>query len=292
MDINNTALTHSGKFHADDVFSAALLKLLNPSIHIVRVFDIPKDFDGLAFDIGYGRYDHHQDDSELRDNGVPYAAFGLLWRDFGETLLKKVGCPPTLAAEEAARFDGGFIQSLDYSDNTGHENPLSGIISDFNPRWDSDDAPDQRFEDAVHFAMTVMNRKLENILSVHRATTLVETALRAAKDNIVVLPRFAPWRKVLVPSDAVFVVYPAQRGGYSAQVIPEDTETKAPKCNFPEEWAGQRERELARISGITTLTFCHKGRFLISAGTLDDTIKACQLALEKSHDDICRERAM
>ena len=29
----NEAVTHNGRFHADDVFSAALLKILNPEIH-------------------------------------------------------------------------------------------------------------------------------------------------------------------------------------------------------------------------------------------------------------------
>lgn len=33
---NATAFTHSGKFHADDVFSAALLLYLNPEITITR----------------------------------------------------------------------------------------------------------------------------------------------------------------------------------------------------------------------------------------------------------------
>lgn len=31
-----SAFTHSGKFHADDVFSAALLLYLNPEIQIIR----------------------------------------------------------------------------------------------------------------------------------------------------------------------------------------------------------------------------------------------------------------
>ena len=193
-------MTHGGKFHADDVFSAALLKKVNPSIKIVRTFEIPKEFDGIAFDIGYGRYDHHQVSAEQRDNGVPYAAFGLLWRDFGESLFAGLGILPEQAAEEAARFDKGFIQSLDYSDNTGDENPLAGVINDFNPSWDSAESTDRCFEEAVNFASAVLNRKIDNIASVQRARTLVETALAEARDNIVVLPRFAPWRKVLVPS--------------------------------------------------------------------------------------------
>ena len=78
-----TAFTHSGKFHADDVFSSALLLYLNPEITILRGNRVPDDFDGIVFDIGRGKYDHHQKDSRIRENGVPYAAFGLLWEVLG-----------------------------------------------------------------------------------------------------------------------------------------------------------------------------------------------------------------
>ena len=57
---NAKAFTHSGKFHADDVFSSALLLYLNPQITITRGNRVPEDYDGIVFDIGRGRYDHHQ----------------------------------------------------------------------------------------------------------------------------------------------------------------------------------------------------------------------------------------
>ena len=34
--IPEVAYTHAGKFHADDVFSAALLRILRPNIRFVR----------------------------------------------------------------------------------------------------------------------------------------------------------------------------------------------------------------------------------------------------------------
>ena len=54
-----TAFTHSGKFHADDVFSFALLLFLIPEITILRVNRVPDDFDGSVFDIGRGKYHDH-----------------------------------------------------------------------------------------------------------------------------------------------------------------------------------------------------------------------------------------
>lgn len=276
-ELKNIAMTHGGKFHADDVFSSALLKIIRPDIKIIRAFEVPKGFDGIAFDIGFGAFDHHQENSEVRENGVPYAAFGLLWREFGVSVLG-FGCTAEQAVIEAARFDEKFIQPLDEDDNTGCGNQLAGVIAAFNPTWDSDQSADLCFSEAVDLATVILKKKLDGILSTQRAKKLVEAALADAKDQIVVLPRFAPWKMVLVPSDAEFVVYPSQRGGYSAQVIPVDMDSKDAKCDFPQQWAGKRADELQKISGLDTLTFCHKGRFLISADCLEDVIQACRIA--------------
>lgn len=280
IETQNCAMTHGGKFHADDVFSAALLKILDSDVQIIRVFKVPEAFRGIVFDIGWGVFDHHQKDAEIRENGVPYAAFGLLWRQFGRDLIIRLGCTIEQAEKEALHFDESFVQPLDEDDNTGCGTPLARVIDSFNPSWDSDESPDQCFEEAVCFARVILEKKFNRVMSVHKAKTLVEAALVESQDNIVVLPRFAPWKSVLVPSEAEFVVYPSQRGGYSAQVIPVASDTNDAKCDFPEEWAGLEEAEIQKISGIPTLTFCHKGRFLISADCLDDVIIACKRARE------------
>ena len=79
MKIPAKGFTHGGKFHADDVFSTALLQIVRPDIQVTRGFVVPDDFDGIVYDVGGGMFDHHQEPRETRPNGVPYAAFGLLW---------------------------------------------------------------------------------------------------------------------------------------------------------------------------------------------------------------------
>jgi len=280
-EIKDSALTHGGKFHADDVFSAALLKILKPDIKIIRSFDIPEDFEGIVFDIGFGRFDHHQKNAEIRENGVPYAAFGLLWREFGEKILLNAGCPKEDAKEEAYHFDERFVSYLDEDDNLGTGNEIASIIETFNPGWDCEAPVDEAFEEAVDFAKTVLKKRIDSVLGINRARGFVKEALERAKDFIVILPKFAPWRSVLMQSDAEFVIYPSQRGGYSAQAVP--TDSNSVRSSFPKEWAGKTEEELKKISGIKTLTFCHRGRFLISTDTLDDAIKACRTAHEKAY---------
>lgn len=46
---HDKAFTHGGIFHADDVFSAALLRMMNPDIFIERGNQVPNGYDGLIF---------------------------------------------------------------------------------------------------------------------------------------------------------------------------------------------------------------------------------------------------
>lgn len=165
---NAKAFTHSGKFHADDVFSSALLLYLNPQITITRGNRVPEEYDGIVFDIGRGRYDHHQRDSRVRENGVPYAAFGLLWEELGGEIL---------GGTLAQRFDEEFVQPLDNNDNTGEKNELATLIGNFNPVWDETEAADGVTEEerdrglSVGFlrAVQVAGLILENKFARYRA---------------------------------------------------------------------------------------------------------------------------
>lgn len=266
-----SALTHGGKFHADDVFSTALLKLYNPQLKVTRAFSVPEGFEGIVYDVGLGEFDHHQKGAPVRDNGVPYAAFGLIWRAFGAQVLGE---------EEARRFDEHFVQPLDLDDNTGCGHPIASLIGNFNPGWDSDEDTDACFFQAVEFAMGILERRFADIQGIGRARLLVEDALSRQQDGIVILPRFAPWKSVLADSPAKFVIYPSKRGGFSAQAVPFPREPEELKCPFPQAWRGKPQEELPKITGIAGLRFCHNSGFLIAAQTQEDAIAACRLAMQ------------
>ena len=87
MQVPAKGFTHGGKFHADDVFSTALLQIVRPDFTVQRGFTVPDDFDGIVYDVGGGEFDHHAEPREERYNGVPYAAFGKLWRELGAGLV-------------------------------------------------------------------------------------------------------------------------------------------------------------------------------------------------------------
>ncbi|MBO8433766.1 MAG: MYG1 family protein [Tyzzerella sp.] len=262
------AFTHGGKFHADDVFSSALLKILYPDIKIERGFEVPEDFDGIVFDIGLGEFDHHQSDARVRANGNPYASFGLLWERFGKEIL----------GDEWEFFDEKFVEPIDLDDNTGCGNDVSDIITSFNPTWDSLKTSDECFFEAVDFAKTILTKKFDYTLSLFRGNSTVKECFSKAKDKIVVLPKFIPWKQVLVDTNAEFVVFPSDRGGYNAQVVPKSRKDKEPRVNFPEEWAGKSKEELVALTGIKTLKFCHNSRFMVATDEFSDIIQACEMA--------------
>ena len=234
MEIPSTVYTHAGKFHADDVFSTALLRLLRPELKVIRTAALPENFEGFAFDIGWGAYDHHQKDAPVRENGVPYAAFGLLWKNLGEQLV----------GEEWQRFDEHFIQPLDLEDNTGCGHPLAAAIASFNPLWDSQEDPNENFERAVTVASAILERRIAEVNGIRRAKAVVEQAIEQMQDGIVVLDRYAPWKQFVVQTDALFVVSPSQRGGFSAQAVPVSAQDNALRLPFPAEWAGQSAEQL------------------------------------------------
>lgn len=268
MNINK-GFTHGGKFHADDVFSAALLTYINPNIKIERGFTVPDYYDGIVFDIGMGQFDHHQRDALIRDNKVPYAAFGLLWKEYGYSIL----------GEEAEKFDENFIQPLDLSDNTGTENQLAHIISLFNPVWDSNHSMDLAFKEAKKFALTILENYFAHCKSSQRAELILRDEVKKAKDHILILSRFIPWKRALVGTDLYFVVYPSKRGGFCAQSVTEDGLEGSMKIPFPSSWRGKEGEELFEITGIETLEFCHKSGFLIATGNQEDAITASKMAI-------------
>lgn len=275
MKIPAKGFTHAGKFHADDVFATALLQLVRPDIQITRGFDVPEDFEGIVYDIGFGMFDHHQSPREVRPNGVPYAAFGLLWRVLG----------PGLVGERQARLvDENFVQPLDLNDNTGEPNSLCDAIGFFNPVWDeAGDAADQdaQFFAAVAVAKQILTRQIASANAVNRADDKVRAAYAASQNGIVVLPCYLPWKNGLYKTDALFVVYPSQRGGWSAQCVT-DHKTKRPKYPFPQSWAGQPPEVIQAKSGLAGIRFCHASRFLITAEDKETALAACRQVLRNN----------
>lgn len=262
--VPNHGFTHGGTFHADDVFSAALLRILNPDIVIERGFKVPDNFDGIVFDIGGGKYDHHETPRDVRIGGVPYAAFGKLWAVYG---------PQLVGPDQAKWLDETFIQPLDSTDNGGAPNPLSTVIAGMNPLWNQDEDQNACFRRAVDLTYQMLTRQIEGCESREAAASVAERAIMQ-KGEIAVLERFAPIMNRLIGSGKAFLVFPSNRGDWNAQVVPAILNSRVPTIPFPERWWGAPEEQLP--DGVT---FCHPSGFMISAKTEGTAVLACKYAI-------------
>lgn len=289
--------THSGKFHADEVMATAILLELF-EIDVVRTRD-EKRLDSLdiVYDVGGGEFDHHEVEKKSRESGTPYAACGLIWKKFGREVIKSWDNSLDFAEVESVfRYvDRSLIEGIDAVDNglkTGetfiNTMSFSGIISGFNPPWDSEKNHDEAFHHAVNFASSVLHNTLEQRMSVLRAKDQVLEAFGRRKNpQILILDNFCPWGYVLKQIDekqeVLFVIYPG-REGFSISTVRKEGGSMEARKNLPKEWAGKRDEELCEIIGVSDAIFCHPARFIAAARSLDSIMKMADIALTEPPD--------
>ncbi|EGD46583.1 metal-dependent protein hydrolase [Ruminiclostridium papyrosolvens DSM 2782] len=297
MDINKEFKkvgTHSGRFHADEVMATAILKQVF-EIELTRTRD-PEILEkqDLIYDIGNGEFDHHQLEKEYRDNGTPYAACGLIWRQFGrQAILTKHSEVSENEVEIIFRYvDAVLIEGIDAVDNgirtTENIIPtmcISSIIGGYNPTWDSPESVDAAFNDAVGFAEDILKNLIDQKVSTLKARTFVIEAYNNRKrPELLILDNSYPWERTLkeidINKDVLFVIYPKEEGFY-IQTVREYGEVRRDRKRLPEEWAGKREEELGSIIGIKDAIFCHSSRFIAKASSFESILKMADIAISK-----------
>ena len=282
-------ITHAGNFHADDVFSTAFLEKLYDNIKIIRVKNYKDDGTKLAYDIGMGRFDHHQAGyDKKRENKVHYCGFGLLWQEFGREYLKKIEIEDIETTFKV--FDYLLVNMIDAIDN-GELNleskfniyTISHLIELFRPKFDENKDENICFLEAVQFASFLFDLIMKEAISKVKTINIIKEKIPAIKDRILILEEFVPYEYAVfeLGIDVDFVVYPSNRGGYAAHTIPTFYKGFTPKTSFKKEWAGLRDDEFQKVSGVRTARFCHNNLFLATADTLEDALKLIYLTLKK-----------
>lgn len=291
-------VTHGGVFHADEVLATVILSKVLGDITVLRTSKVPEGLSDnvIVYDIGFGRFDHHQKGGNgVRENGVPYAAVGLIWEEYGHKLVEDTANPELVWS----LVDRDLIQGIDATDNgampklesesTGlvvRNMSFSNVISGFNPTWDSNEDSDEAFIRAVDFAETVFENTLKNATAKAKAQKIVEEAIEKSQEHIMVLEQFVPWQEFVFSSENAkaaevqFVVFPSNRGGYNWQCVPDALGGFGQRKPVPSEWKGLSGEKLQKVTGITTATFCHPAGFLGSAETFKDAYALAKLAVE------------
>jgi uncharacterized UPF0160 family protein len=286
------AVTHNGRCHADDLFAAAALQLkFGESIEILRARDEAQIAAAdIVFDVGHvysprdRRFDHHQPGGAgTRENGIPYAAFGIVWKEFGEDICGSAA----VAAEVDSRLaqpidatDNGFTISVPKPDKPS-EFVFDSIARAFCPSWLEDETGhDAAFFEALPFARRILERVIAHAAAKVKGNELAAADYaKSADPRLLVLE--GPY-----PSGAVTKAHPEILFSVSPDVFAgrwnlrtvQDAEYVNRKP-LPEAWAGLRGAELEAATGVPGASFCHRGRWFCAATTREAALALAALAL-------------
>jgi uncharacterized UPF0160 family protein len=296
-------ITHFGVFHADEVAAIAALSLLFPNLQVVRTRDPLQINEGdLVVDVGgiydpeLNRFDHHQKGGAgERQNGVPYAAFGLVWKKYGEQICKAVlGTFYQINFSEVADLvEENLVMGIDARDNgvkthlgLNNASPytISDAISAFNPNWYSDQNFEAGFFQAVEmFKLVLINEirsKTGNVLAEFQVS---EYLVEQPGQKILIFDRYLPWSNIVPVKapEALYVVFPDVSGSWRVQAVPKGTgkesfELKAP---LPLNWRGASLKDLQALTGVEDVIFCHNGGFIMGTKTQEAALHCAELAL-------------
>jgi len=292
-----TIATHNGSFHADDVFGVATLKLhFDEQITVKRTRDpeVISEADCVV-DVGdeyapeKNRFDHHQKGGAgERENGIPYAAFGLVWREYG---------PKVCSSYEVAEIlDSKLVQPIDAIDNGiplqdgdprypgVYPYTVASLVAAFRPTWQEPESDsDELFNSLVKLATGVIDRERAHGKAALEATDSVERAYEQSSDKrVIVLEKDQPWRNILCNKpEPLLVVYPKpERGRWHVKAVPDEGFDN--RIDFPEKWAGKSGDELSRVTGVEGAVFAHRAQFMAVAQTKSEAIELARKTLRNA----------
>jgi uncharacterized UPF0160 family protein len=304
-------VTHSGKFHCDEVFAYAVLRfalglstpgqdhtlLRTRKPELIETGDIVWDV-GSVFDAAANRFDHHQRGAPLRGDGTPLSSAGLVWQSYGAhavaAMLERSGAA-RFAPAIAAELDESWVRRIDEIDNsvaaagplTRDSLNLAALVGEFNPPWDSPDANgpaagDAAFLEAAAMVAAMLARRVDSLRARLLAEATVLAAHGACEDaRLLVLETGMPWKNAVFEHDlpVVFCVSPASNGNWMVDTMPPEPGSFAQRLPLPEGWAGLQGEELAAASGVADAVFVHMRRFVGSAKSREGAIAMARRAL-------------
>ena len=138
-------VVHHSRPHFDDCMCVAMMKIINPKIKISRKNTIYPDLiddNILICDIGHGKYDHHQIDTETHLDGSKYCACTLLYRDIKDLLFTN--------KTAQSNFEQ-ILTDIEYNDNTGKITNFSNYANIFYPPYGVKKDVSEQFNEMVDF---------------------------------------------------------------------------------------------------------------------------------------------
>lgn len=299
----NQIVTHNGTFHSDEVFGCAVLAIYfdekkeffnitrTRDENIINQADIVLDVGGI-YDEDALRFDHHQKGGAgLHENGAPYASFGLIWKRFGEEVCGNAEIAEKIEKKLVTPIDcadNGFAISMPLYDDK-MEYFFGNFIRNLNPTWKEklliENVSDEYFSTAMEIAKTVIKREIRNTRDFLESQSELEKVYENSEDNrFVILETNLPWKPFYFDfSELLYIIYPGTNG-WKIEANGTKGESFKQKKPLPKAWAGLKDEELQKITGVSDALFCHNALFLASAESKEGIMELLKLALENNEE--------
>ncbi|MDP2641950.1 MAG: MYG1 family protein, partial [bacterium] len=230
--------------------------------------------------------DHHMPEGAgTRENGIPYASFGLVWKEFGEKLAG--------GKREAEIIDKHLIQTIDAYDNgvAVSEYIFKGVkeytIGDFFNSYmtsigTNSDVLYKIFMENVEIAKGLLSREI--LRAKERAIgedIVIKHYENSSDKRLVELPREGlPWESLANFPEPLYVLYPRRDGHWGIRAISDITKPFG-YCRkpLPAQWAGKAGGELQKATGVPDAIFVHSKRFMAAAMNKEAALKLAEMAL-------------
>lgn len=288
MQLQRSFGTHDGSFHADEVTACSLLLLFDridrDKIYRTRDPELLAQCDYVC-DVGgeYNpekrRFDHHQVDYR---GSFSSAGMVLLY-------LQQQGVIPQALYDH---YDKTLVAGVDAHDNGRTIAGLTGtsfsqVVSNFLPieYESSTEEMRQTFFQAIDFVIGHLDRLRKRFAYTQKCEGAVREAMAAAQ-GFLLFEASLPWMDNFFAlggdlHPAQFVIMPSGKHWKLRGIPPNAGDRMKVRKPLPEKWAGLREEELKKETGIEGAIFCHKGCFISIWETKEDAIKALHIAMQK-----------
>lgn len=305
-------VTHNGSFHGDDLFAAAVLSLMleqKGEYHeIVRsrdkeivesgdyVFDVGGEYDPLK-----NKFDHHQEKgSGKRENGIPYASFGLVWKKFGLSLCDGdegawKNIDNRLASPIDAIDNGVDIASPIYEDVFPYSGAKTFLV--YAPTWQEEGSKlDDIFKEQVKKVKELLKREIQVAKADSAGRKLILEGYKKSKNKKIVeldnnFPRYLYQDTLSKLPDPVYVIYTGSHGNnWKIEAIHKTPKSFESRKLFPKKWRGfmSGDSEFAKVTGVKDVVFSHKNGFLITTKTKKGAMEIAKKSLKSSRFKLWR----
>ena len=268
-------ITHSGKFHVDDVISTIFLSKIIERVVLLRVATIENENlkNKIVYDIGLGEFDHHQKNRNgKRENGIYYSSIGLLWKKFGKKYLEKLKVKNVDKTFEY--MDNELIQYIDATDNMQTEYLENKISPDFiklcNPEWNENISEDEAFINALKLADAFWNIYIKHAIAEVESIDIILNKIEKCKDCYLVFDKETPYKKAVNLSNnnkVKYMIFKSRKEGYDIRSVTDSYKFKNEIVLAKDIYASRN------LTGITDLLYIDIHGKLCCTETLESAIR-------------------